>query len=402
MANSKPITLEQLFRFYKGLPHQMAAIQMLEEDIKENGYVVAMRRDRPWFAVWSQSGKQRDYQAGVELIKKFEGFHHDAYLCPAGVWTIGWGNTAKADGSPVIPGDRISQEEGDALLQKTIDGIVLKLAGSIPYWSAMKEHQQSALISFAYNLGSYFYGQESFETISRCLRERTYKSVPAALLLYCNPGSSFEAGLTRRRKAEGQLWAGEQAAEEKPRETVKLRPGENILDVPYEYQLDNASGTGYRECFSSTCAMIARYHGKIDSDDEYNIIRARFGDTTVPHTHIKALRFLGLDARFRTDCSSTTIKTEIDAGRPLGVGWLHQGLIQMPAGGGHWTCVVGYTEEAIVHNDPNGEADMINGGYVSNAATTGRGVHYSRKNWLRRWEADGANTGWAILVRPEF
>ena len=148
--------------------------------------------------------------------------------------------------------------------------------------------------------------------------------------------------------------------------------------------------------------MIARYHGQIDSDDEYNIIRARFGDTTAPHTHIKALRSLGFDARFRTDCSSTTIKTEIDAGRPLGVGWLHQGSIQMPAGGGHWTCVVGYTEEAIVHNDPNGEADMINGGYVSNAATTGRGVHYSRKNWLQRWEADGANTGWAILVRPEF
>ena len=64
--------------------------------------------------------------------------------------------------------------------------------------------------------------------------------------------------------------------------------------------------------------------------------------------------------------------------------------------------MVGYTEEAIVHNDPNGEADMINGGYVSNAASNGKGVHYSRKNWLRRWEADGENTGWAILVRPEF
>jgi hypothetical protein len=60
MTNSKPITLEQLFRYYKGLPHQMAAIQMLEEDIRENGYAVAMRRDRPWFAVWSQSGKQPD------------------------------------------------------------------------------------------------------------------------------------------------------------------------------------------------------------------------------------------------------------------------------------------------------------------------------------------------------
>ena len=59
-------------------------------------------------------------------------------------------------GSPVIPGDRISRDDGDALLQQTIDGIVTALASSIPYWSAMKEHQQSALISFAFNLGSYF------------------------------------------------------------------------------------------------------------------------------------------------------------------------------------------------------------------------------------------------------
>jgi len=393
MSNTKPISLDRLFRYYRNLPHQAAAIQELEDDIKANGYAAAMRRDRPWFSTWSQSGKQRDFQSAIALIQKFEGFHHDAYLCPAGVWSIGWGNTKKADGTAVGPGDRITQAAGDALLNKTVSNIVSFLDGSIPHWSALSEDQQSALISFAYNVGSHFYGQTGFETISRCLREQDYASVPDALLLYRNPGSSFEAGLKRRRIAEGKLWKGEKTTP---------KPGEHILDVPYEYQLDNASGTGYRECFSSTCAMIARYHGQIDSDDEYNIIRARFGDTTDPHAHIKTLRSLGFDARFRTDCSSTTIKTEIDAGRPLGVGWLHQGLIQMPAGGGHWTCVVGYTEEAIVHNDPNGEADMINGGYVSNAASNGKGVHYSRKNWLRRWEADGANTGWAILVRPEF
>jgi GH24 family phage-related lysozyme (muramidase) len=221
MTNSKAISLEQLFRYYKGLPHQAAAIQELEADLSKNGYEIAMRRNRGWFATWSQSGKQRNYQAAIALVKSFEGFHHDAYLCPAEVWSIGWGNTTKADGSPVVPGDRISQEDGDVLLQKTINDIAVKLAGSIPYWSAMKEHQQSALISFGYNLGSYFYGQPGFETISRCLRERTYKSVPGALLLYCNPGTTFEAGLRRRRQAEGQLWAGEQAAAPEP---AMIRP----------------------------------------------------------------------------------------------------------------------------------------------------------------------------------
>ena len=54
----------------------------------------------------------------------------------------------------------------------------------------------------------------------------------------------------------------------------------NPLAVAWENQNDNASGTGYRECFSSSCAMLARYWGKVANDDEYNAIRAKYGDTT--------------------------------------------------------------------------------------------------------------------------
>jgi GH24 family phage-related lysozyme (muramidase) len=86
------------------------------------------------------------------------------------------------------------------------------LEADVPFWKSMSSNQKSALISFAFNLGAYFYGLPGFSTISRCLRERTYQSVPNALLLYRNPGSAFEAGLTRRRIAEGMLWAKEQAA----------------------------------------------------------------------------------------------------------------------------------------------------------------------------------------------
>lgn len=57
MSNPAPITLEQLFRFNRGTPHQLAAISELEQDIRENGYEAAMRRDRPWFKTWSQSGQ---------------------------------------------------------------------------------------------------------------------------------------------------------------------------------------------------------------------------------------------------------------------------------------------------------------------------------------------------------
>lgn len=57
MSNPAPITLEQLFRFNRGMPHQLAAIAELEQDILTSGYSVAMRRDRPWFKTWRQSGQ---------------------------------------------------------------------------------------------------------------------------------------------------------------------------------------------------------------------------------------------------------------------------------------------------------------------------------------------------------
>ena len=70
----------------------------------------------------------------------------------------------------------------------------------------MNENQQGALLSFAYNLGANFYGSSGFNTISKNLREKDWKAIPKTLELYRNPGSSVEAGLLRRRKAEGKLW----------------------------------------------------------------------------------------------------------------------------------------------------------------------------------------------------
>jgi hypothetical protein len=173
---------------------------------------------------------------------------------------------------------------------------------------------------------------------------------------------------------------------------------EKILSVPYEYQLDNKSGTGYRECFSSSCAMIAKYYGKVKNDDEYNKIRSKYGDTTNRNAQLAAIRSLGLQAKFINNGNAAFLENEIRHGRPIAVGWLHKGSIGYPTGGGHWTCCVGFTPTSFVFHDPNGEADMVNGGYVNNSAAKGKYVEYSRKNWLRRWECDGKNTGWAILI----
>ena len=171
-----------------------------------------------------------------------------------------------------------------------------------------------------------------------------------------------------------------------------------LLTVPYEYQLDNASGTGWRECMSSSCAMIARFYGKISGDDAYIAIRKRYGDTTIQAAHVQALQSLGLKAQFVTNGSVKLLEEELSAGRPVAVGWLHHGPASNPRGGGHWTVAIGCTKDAIIHNDPNGEANIVSGGYTNHSK--GKGVSYSRKNWLPRWLPEGPSCGWAVLVRP--
>lgn len=171
-----------------------------------------------------------------------------------------------------------------------------------------------------------------------------------------------------------------------------------LLRVPYEYQIDNSSGTGFRECFSSSCAMLARFYGvNIASDNDYNRIRARYGDSTDANAQIKALNALGLIASFHQNGTPQILEKYLCEGKPVAVGWLHKGPVSKPYGG-HWTVIVGYDPDAFIHNDPYGEADMVNGGYVSTLSTAGRGIRYSRANWLPRWCADGPGSGWFLTA----
>jgi hypothetical protein len=83
---------------------------------------------------------------------------------------------------------------------------------------------------------------------------------------------------------------------------------EKILTVPYFYQLDNQSKQGNRECFSSSSAMVAAFYGKVKTDDEYNKIRSKFGDTTDSSAQLKALQSLGLKAKFINNGSAATLE----------------------------------------------------------------------------------------------
>jgi lysozyme len=149
-------------------------------------------------------------QSGIALIKRFEGCHLTAYPDPktgGEPWTIGWGSTRDRQGKPFKKGDKITQQEADALLEHQLQTAFLPAILKLPHAASMSEEQIGALLSFSYNLGAGFYNSPDFTTISRYLRDKDWERVPEALLLYRNPGSSVEEGLRRRRVAEGALWS---------------------------------------------------------------------------------------------------------------------------------------------------------------------------------------------------
>jgi hypothetical protein len=177
-----------------------------------------------------------------------------------------------------------------------------------------------------------------------------------------------------------------------------MDPTTRLLKVSFESQIDNASGQGFRECFSSSAAMLAKYWGRISSDDEYNKVRRRFGDTTSAQAQVAALRALGLRSHLWTNGRQIDLMNEIGGGRPVGVGWLHHGSPRAPTGGGHWSVVIGYDAAGVWMNDPNGEADLVRGGYLANR--NGAGLHYSWRNWSPRWQVEGPGSGWYLTCSP--
>jgi len=219
---------------------------------------------------------------------------------------------------------------------------------------------------------------------------RAWMTTALEQLVALDPGALEEGGRLR------QLWL----AAEKPRPAAG---GGKVLEVPYFSQMDNehdADGPAWRQCASSTCAMVAAYYGKVKNDEEYKDVRFKYGSTTNPNAHVSALRALGLDAELRQNASLQDLKDEVSAGRPVPVGWLHHGPAGAPTGGGHWSLVIGMRDGGSVHHDPYGRADLRHGGYISRGVGDGRGIVYPHSQWVPRWNVKGSPPdGWMIVVK---
>jgi lysozyme len=140
---------------------------------------------------------------GYELIKRFEGYSDRPYKCPAGISTIGYGNTYYPNGTKVkITDKQITKEYANEILAHTADEFaedVLKLVKS-----KINVNQLNALTSFAYNVGV-FNLQKS--TLLKLVNINPNDgNIAKEFLKWNKANGKVLNGLTNRRIAESALY----------------------------------------------------------------------------------------------------------------------------------------------------------------------------------------------------
>ena len=148
-------------------------------------------------------------QRGLDLIKEFEGLYLQAYRCPAGVLTIGYGHTSVAGEPKVVAGMKITKQEAEDILRRDLAAVEADVGRLVKV--PLTQNQFDALVSFQFNTG----GLGRSSALKR-LNAGNYADVPAALLLWNKAAGKVLAGLTRRRKAEAALFASKIKADTVP------------------------------------------------------------------------------------------------------------------------------------------------------------------------------------------
>lgn len=131
-----------------------------------------------------------------ELIKQFEGLRLEAYLCPAGIWTIGYGHT-----SGVSPNSFITIQEADEYLHRDVATIEMQLN---KLNLSLRQCQWDAIVSFVFNVGI---GNFKSSTLLAKIRiNPDDNSIMDEFLRWVYANGKVMKGLQKRRLTEMKLY----------------------------------------------------------------------------------------------------------------------------------------------------------------------------------------------------
>ncbi len=135
-------------------------------------------------------------EAGLALIKEFEGLHLRAYQCPGHVWTVGYGHTRTTR-----PGMTVTLAEAERLLKEDVNSAERAVSRLVNV--PLTDNQFSALVCFVFNVGI---GNFERSSLLKLLNRGWYEQVPAQFARWTRAGGEILGGLARRRAAEARLW----------------------------------------------------------------------------------------------------------------------------------------------------------------------------------------------------
>ncbi len=141
----------------------------------------------------------------LDLIRKWEGLRLEAYICPGGVPSIGYGTTVYPSGATVCLGDRISDQQANAMLVRECSVLCPKITQLLSV--SLQQNQFDALVSFVYNLGL---GALADSTLLRKLNASDFAGAAAEFNRWnkaiVNGRKVVLEGLTNRRRDERELF----------------------------------------------------------------------------------------------------------------------------------------------------------------------------------------------------
>ena len=150
-------------------------------------------------------------QAGLDLIKSFEGLRLKAYKDSGDILTIGYGHTSDSY-FKVLPGMVIDEAKATELLVRDIAEAEDTVRHQFLAWEVLNENQYAAIVSFVYNTGSlkrYDKTKKKFvdKTILEKLKRKNFSGVPEAFGLYIKDAKGNRLnGLIKRRAREKELF----------------------------------------------------------------------------------------------------------------------------------------------------------------------------------------------------
>ena len=143
----------------------------------------------------------RPNKATIKLMHEFEGCRLTAYLCPANVWTIGWGHAATSVIGPIPKrGMTITQEQADQIFEDDLAIFEKKIFPMFTHKPSPNVY--GACLSLAFNIGT---GAFKKSTCLRRLNAGDIEGAAEALQWFNKAGGKTMRGLVRRRTAEAEL-----------------------------------------------------------------------------------------------------------------------------------------------------------------------------------------------------